>query len=67
MLAVKHGLSRKAALQAITIYAAENTGIADRVGSIRKGKDADFVLVSGDVLSIDTKVTAVYIDGKQVV
>ncbi len=67
VLAVKHGLSRKAALQAITIYAAENTGIADRVGSIRKGKDADFVFVSGDVLSIDTKVTAVYIDGKQVV
>ncbi len=67
VLAVKHGLSRKAALRAITIYAAENTGIADRVGSIRNGKDADLVFVSGDVLSIDAKVTAVYIDGKQVV
>ena len=43
-LAVRGGLDRNEALKAITIYPAQITGIADRVGSIEVGKDADIVI-----------------------
>ena len=50
-----------------TIHPAEHLGIADRVGSIEAGKDADLVICDGDILSSATKVCSVYIDGKAVV
>jgi len=65
-LAVREGLDREAALRAITIEAAKICGIEDRVGSLTKGKDADFVLFDGDPLEFSRKPRAVYIDGKQV-
>jgi len=65
-LAVREGLDREAALRAITIEAAKICGIEDRVGSLTKGKDADFVLFDGDLLEFSRKPRAVYIDGKQV-
>lgn len=43
-LAVRGGLDRDEALKAITIYPAQITGIADRVGSIEPGKDADIII-----------------------
>lgn len=43
------GMSKAAALQTITINPARRVGIADRTGSIRVGKEADMVLVDGDV------------------
>jgi imidazolonepropionase-like amidohydrolase len=46
--AVAHGLPHMAALAAITINPARVFGIADRVGSIEPGKDADLVLWNGD-------------------
>lgn len=45
-LAVREGLSEQKALEGITILAAKNLKIEDRVGSIEVGKDADLVLWS---------------------
>ena len=63
-LAVKHGLPRLEALKAITINPAEILGVADRVGSLEKGKDADIRILSGDPLDLQTKVEMVIIDGE---
>jgi len=63
---VKHGLPYDYALKAITIVPAEILGVADRVGSIEPGKDADLRLLSGDPLDVMTKVQKVIIDGKVV-
>ena len=51
------------ALQAITINPAKHIGVADRVGSLEAGKDADVVLTSGNPLISDTVVRAVFVDG----
>ncbi|MDE6839247.1 MAG: amidohydrolase, partial [Oscillospiraceae bacterium] len=64
-LAVKAGMDPFAALQAITINPARHLGVADRVGSLEAGKDADLVLTQGDPMVSDTKVAAVYINGRQ--
>ncbi len=65
-LAVRSGLDRRTALEAITIVPARNAGIADRVGSLKAGKDADVVVVEGDILALDGRVAQVWIDGKAV-
>ena len=65
-LAIKHGMDPFAALQAITINPARHGGIADRVGSIEVGKDADLVLCGGSPFDTDPDIRAVYIDGKKV-
>jgi imidazolonepropionase-like amidohydrolase len=63
-LAVKHGLPYEEALRAITIVPAEILGVADRVGSIEKGKDADLRILDGDPLELRTSVEMVLIDGE---
>lgn len=63
-LAVKNGMDPFKALQAITITAAKHIGIADRVGSLEEGKDADIVITDGDPLISDTRVEMVLVDGK---
>ncbi len=65
-LAQKHGLSRYDALSAITRVPAAILGISDRVGSIEVGKDADIVLVKGDVLSLESEIKTVIVDGAAV-
>lgn len=65
-LAVKAGMDPFAALQAITINPAEHIGVADRVGSLEVGKDADLVITDGCPFAVSTNVLAVYIDGKRV-
>ena len=62
-LAVKAGMDRFEALKAITINPAEHIGIADRVGSIEVGKDADLVVCEGDPFEISCINRAVYING----
>lgn len=65
-LAVKSGMDPYDALRAITIHAAEHIGVADRVGSIEVGKDADIVVTSGDVMDVSGQVVLVLIDGRKV-
>ena len=64
--AVRHGMDRTEALKAITITPAEILGVADRVGSLEKGKDADIVVLSGDPLDVTTRVEKVILNGKTV-
>lgn len=63
-LFVKHGLSRKTALKAVTINAARLTDISDRVGSIEVGKDADIVIWDIDPLDTLSETGIVIIDGE---
>ena len=65
-LAVQAGMDSFAALQAITINPARHAGIADRVGSLEAGKDADIVVTDGCPFEVSTKVKHVFIDGKAV-
>ncbi len=62
--AVEGGLSKDAAVRAMTLGSAEILGIDDRTGSIEKGKIANVVVVRGDLLGKDKYVTHVFIDGK---
>lgn len=65
-LAVQAGMDPFAALQAITINPARHVGIADRVGSLEVGKDADIVITDGCPFEVSTKVKYVFIDGNEV-
>ncbi len=61
---VKAGFSPELALKAMTIVPAGAAGVAKRVGSIEKGKDADLVLLDGDPFSGSARILKVFIDGK---
>jgi imidazolonepropionase-like amidohydrolase len=63
---VKFGLSREAALRAVTLVPAEIAGVEKRVGSIEPGKDADLLLFSGDPLSPQSRLREVIINGTPV-
>ena len=65
-LAVKAGMDEFDALKAITINPAKQLGIADRVGSLEVGKDADIVLADGDPLVSDSVIKRVFIDGNEI-
>ena len=65
-LAVRAGMSRKGALEAVTINGAKQLDLADRIGSIEANKDADFIVLSGDPLSVYTKVLETWVDGERV-
>jgi len=65
-MAVKGGMTPEAALAAITINAAEIAGIADRVGSLTPGKDADLVITSGHPINLLSRVSAVFVEGQKV-
>ncbi|MCL2109386.1 MAG: amidohydrolase [Oscillospiraceae bacterium] len=62
-LAVKGGMPEDAALAAITINAAKICGIADRVGSIEVGKDADLVLLDGKFYDFMKEPVLVVVNG----
>jgi imidazolonepropionase-like amidohydrolase len=65
-IAVRGGMSEDAALRALTINPAAMMHLDKRVGSLEKGKDADFVVLSGNPFSIYTHVLTTFIDGKVV-
>jgi len=65
-LAVKEGLDRHTALQAVTINPARILGIDGRLGSLEAGKDADLVIWSGDPLDVTSRAERVYIDGREI-
>lgn len=64
--AVQSGMDPFEALRAITINPARHIGVADRLGSLEVGKDADVVVTDGSPFEIATKVAAVFIDGRRV-
>jgi imidazolonepropionase-like amidohydrolase len=51
-------------LKMVTADAAALLGVADRVGTLSAGKDADFVVLSGEPFALHTRIRAVYVDGK---
>lgn len=65
--AVAYGLPYQAALQAITLNAAKILGIEQRTGSIEAGKDANIIIVKGDLLNVATsQVTHAFIQGRPI-
>lgn len=64
--AVAYGLAFDAALRAITLAPAEIFGVADRVGSIEVGKEADVVIWPGDPLELMSYPEQVFIGGEAV-
>ena len=65
-LSVRNGMSRAKALEALTLVPARMLGLEARVGSLEAGKDADFVVLSGDPLSAYTKVEQTWVEGRLV-
>jgi imidazolonepropionase-like amidohydrolase len=63
-LAVKDGMEYIEALKSITINPARVLELDSRIGSIKKGKDADFVIFDGDPLELKTKVKFVALNGR---
>ncbi len=65
-LAVRGGMSREKALYAVTMANARILDLDPRVGSLEPGKDADFIVLSGDPLSVYTHVLQTWVEGNKV-
>ncbi|HEX2443814.1 MAG TPA: amidohydrolase family protein [Vicinamibacterales bacterium] len=65
-ISVAWGLPHEEAIKALTINAADILGVADRMGSIEPGKDANLLVSKGDPLEIRTTISHVVIAGKNV-
>jgi imidazolonepropionase-like amidohydrolase len=65
-MAVRGGMSREKALSALTLSGATMLDLQDRVGSLQPGKDADFIVLSGDPFSVYTKVLQTWVEGNKV-
>jgi len=65
-LAVRAGMSREKALYGVTMANARMLNLQDRIGSLEAGKDADFIVLSGDPLSVYTHVLETHIEGVKV-
>jgi len=64
--AVSFGLSWEQGLRAITLAPAQILGVADRLGSLEVGKDASFIVSSGDPLDVRNSIVAAYLNGAPV-
>jgi imidazolonepropionase-like amidohydrolase len=62
-MARAYGLPADVALRAITLAPAEIFGVADRMGALAVGKDANVFVATGDILDTRTQVTHVFVDG----
>ncbi|HJS48323.1 MAG TPA: amidohydrolase family protein, partial [Gemmatimonadales bacterium] len=65
-LAVRSGMDREKALHALTLAGARMLDLADRVGTLEPGKDADFVVLSGDPFALATRVEQTWVEGRKV-
>lgn len=65
-MAVRGGMSREGALAGVTLANAKILGLEARVGSLVAGKDADFIVLSGDPLSVYTHVEQTWVEGAKV-
>ena len=64
-LSVRAGMTREKALEGLTIVGAKMLDLSSKVGSLEKGKDADFIILSGDPFSIYTKVEQTWVEGSK--
>jgi imidazolonepropionase-like amidohydrolase len=64
--AVRAGMSREAALAGLTLAGARMLDLEKRIGSLEPGKDADFIVLSGDPLAVGTQVLETWIEGERV-
>ncbi len=65
-LNVRNGMSETGALEALTLAGARHLGLEERVGSLEPGKDADFVVLSGDPFSTYTRVLETWVEGERI-
>lgn len=65
-LGMREGLSREDALKSLTINGAVMLDLQDRIGTLTAGKDADFVILDGDPLSVYSKVLETWVEGQKV-
>lgn len=65
-MAVRFGMSREKALYGMTMAGAIMLELDKKIGSLETGKDADFIVLSGDPLSVYTKVLETWVEGKKV-
>ena len=65
-LAVRFGMTREGALAALTLNGAKMLDLDARIGSLEPGKDADFVVLSGDPFSVYTQVLQTWVEGQPV-
>ena len=64
-LAAKNGMDEYEAIKAITINPAKILHLDNRVGSIKVGKDADFIICTKNILDTQNEIKSVYVDGKK--
>jgi imidazolonepropionase-like amidohydrolase len=65
-MAAAYGLPKAEALRAVTLGAAEILGVADHLGSLEPGKQANIILTDGDPLEPSTSLHALFIAGKPI-
>ncbi|MEQ1829097.1 MAG: amidohydrolase family protein [Pirellula sp.] len=65
-LAVRAGMNRDRAIAGLTLAGAEMLGLADRIGSLSVGKDADLTILDGDPLSVVSRVRETWVEGRKV-
>lgn len=63
-MAVKAGLNLEEGYKSITIYPAKICGVADRVGSLEVGKDADIAIFDGNPMEVFTQTLYTIINGQ---
>ncbi len=65
-LAVRNGLGRKEAIQALTARAAEAAGCSGKLGDLAPGMDADFIVLDGDLLDPASRVHETWVGGRRI-
>lgn len=65
-ISVRAGMSREKALYGLTMANARILDLDSRVGSLERGKDADFIILSGDPLSVYSHVLETWVEGVKV-
>jgi N-acetylglucosamine-6-phosphate deacetylase len=66
-LAVRRGLKPDDALKALTVTPAELFGVGQRLGTLERGKNANLVVVDGDVFTDKGKILETWVDGRRYV